>query len=176
MKTKRKGKGTPPVKSKSRRTDVTSILKEHPSLSLVSTEYGEKVKCSLTGHEMKCSLEAVKNYIDSKSYKRATEGWYKDEAFKEYEPFIVQNKKNEKKLFCTLTRISLNKIPEEVKNHVSGKKYKRLLKEATAKQSEKKEKSDQASVKYKSTGKSKAKSAFSIQALEDDLGNEIHSE
>ena len=60
----------------------------------------------------------------------AVKGWYDDEKFKKYEPYIVANKKNKKKLFCTLTRISLNKIPEEVEKHVAGKKFQRLRKEA----------------------------------------------
>lgn len=43
--------------------------------------------------------------------------------FSKYEPFVVAHKKNPKLLFCTLTRIELNRIPKEVEAHVNGKRY-----------------------------------------------------
>ena len=38
----------------------------------------------------------------------------------------MPHKSDPRKLFCTLTRHPLNKIPKQVQNHVSSKKFKRL--------------------------------------------------
>lgn len=43
--------------------------------------------------------------------------------FSKYEPLVVAHKTNPKLLFCTLTRIELNRIPKEVEAHVNGKRY-----------------------------------------------------
>ncbi|CAN0484385.1 unnamed protein product, partial [Scytosiphon promiscuus] len=43
--------------------------------------------------------------------------------FTKYEPLIVGHKTNPKLLFCTLTRIELNRIPKEVEAHVNGKRF-----------------------------------------------------
>lgn len=41
----------------------------------------------------------------------------------------MPHKSDPRKLFCTLTRHPLNKIPKQVQNHISSKKFKRLKKE-----------------------------------------------
>lgn len=43
--------------------------------------------------------------------------------FTEYEPFVVPHKTNPKLLYCTLTGTELNRIPEQVESHISGKRF-----------------------------------------------------
>jgi len=44
-------------------------------------------------------------------------------------PHIVPHIIKPKKLYCKLTKITINKIPKEVKRHVEGKRFMRLKKE-----------------------------------------------
>lgn len=76
---------------------------------------------------MPVRFDVVHDYLNSKSFKKAHE-WYSFD-FSIFSPHIVQDKNNEKRLFCKLSKKSLNKIPEEVHNHVNGKRFKRLLQE-----------------------------------------------
>lgn len=43
--------------------------------------------------------------------------------FSKYEPLIVPHKTNPKLLYCTLTQMELNRIPQEVERHVNGKRF-----------------------------------------------------
>jgi len=49
--------------------------------------------------------------------------------FIEFLPYIVPDKRDNKKLHCKLTQRTLNKIPNEIKKHIQGKKFLRLKKE-----------------------------------------------
>jgi len=50
-------------------TDLASLLAGHPTLSL----HGERVRDSLTGHEMPQRADAVAAYLDSRRYRLASE-------------------------------------------------------------------------------------------------------
>ncbi len=86
-----------------------------------------RVKCTLTDHELMADLEAVQTYVtQNKKYKKMKD-WYSYD-FSVFFPAIVPNRRNDKKLFCTVTKQTLNRIPEEVERHVKGKKFQRLSK------------------------------------------------
>mmetsp|Transcript_13447 Transcript_13447/g.16710 ORF Transcript_13447/g.16710 Transcript_13447/m.16710 type:complete len:204 (-) Transcript_13447:1518-2129(-) len=173
-------------KSKKSEVDLATLLESHPTLKVVETEYGEKIKSTLTGHELKSRLDILENFVSSKTYSRAVKGWYDDERFKKHEPYIVPNKKDSKKLFCTLTKISLNKIPEQVEKHVNGKKFKRLRKEMELKEAQTaklKKAKEEALAKRNSnrnanrkTADDKRKDGFSVNKLENELTNVIESD
>lgn len=112
---------------KKKEITIESLLQKHKNLSLVSTEYGDKIKCNLTQHEMKPDVDIVKEFLRSPKLKRALAGWYQDDWVEKYAPEIIQHKHNPKMLYCTVTKVSLNKIPDEVNAHVNGKKYQRAL-------------------------------------------------
>jgi hypothetical protein len=57
--------------------------------------------------------------MESKKFLKALT-WYNCD-YSIYEPWIVAHKSSDKHLYCTLTKIVLNKIPEEVKIHFEGK-------------------------------------------------------
>eukprot|EP01041_Mallomonas_annulata_P002611 gene2611-5104_t len=108
----------------SRDKSVANLLAKSPHLSLTPTN---RIKCDVTGHEMPVRFDTIQQYLDSKSYKKALE-WYSYD-YSSFLPYIIPSRKNDKQLWCTVTKQPLNKIPEEVKKHMSGKKFRRLLEE-----------------------------------------------
>ncbi len=111
------------------------LLGEHKYLKLLPSN---KILCDVTGHEMSARADVVQAYISGKSFKKQLE-WYKHD-YSEFLPYIVEDKRNNKKLFCKLTREPLNRIPDEVRKHMQGKRFKRLLLEKEAAQVAKAEK------------------------------------
>ncbi len=72
---------------------------------------------------MPTNANAILSHINGKKFKKALE-WYEHD-FSKYEPYIVPHKHDPKKLYCTLTKQNLNKIPEEVSKHYEGKRFQR---------------------------------------------------
>jgi hypothetical protein len=113
------------VKTKAANT-VESLIAKHKFLSIVNTDYGEKVECELTKHQIKPKVELIEQHLRSKKLERAQKGWFKDDWVEEFLPWIVPHKRDAKRLYCTLTQLAVNKIPEEVEKHVNGKRFLRL--------------------------------------------------
>ena len=90
-------------------------------LSLLPTN---RIKCSMTGHEMPPNVDVVTSHLKGKKFQKAQE-WYTHD-YTQYLPLIIEHRSDKTKLFCTLTRLQLNKIPAEIKKHVKGKKFLRL--------------------------------------------------
>jgi hypothetical protein len=99
---------------------LAHLLAEHSYLKL---QANNKILCDVTGHEMSARADVVQSYINGKKFKKELE-WYKHD-YSQYLPYIVEDKENPKKLFCKLTKQTLNKIPEEVKKHMEGRRFKR---------------------------------------------------
>jgi hypothetical protein len=72
--------------------------------------------------------DIVQQYLSSTALRKAREWGSFD--YTVYRPYIVPHKEDQKKLFCTLTKEVLHKIPEKIKNHVNGKRFIRLKAEA----------------------------------------------
>ncbi|XP_066436422.1 surfeit locus protein 2 [Eleutherodactylus coqui] len=104
---------------------VRLFLLQHPTLEVVP---GNKVRFTVTGHELPCRLPDLQNFTEGKKYQRLMN---RPPAFdySAYEPHIVPSTKNEGQLFCKLTLRHINKIPEHVQRHAQGKRYLRALKE-----------------------------------------------
>ena len=77
-------------------------------------------------------------YLNGKKFKKAKE-WYTYD-YSEFLPHIVPDKRDSRKLYCRLTKHGLNKIPDEVKKHVNGKRFLRLKEELRIKNEEKSKK------------------------------------
>lgn len=101
-------------------SSLADLLASNPHLRL---QPNNRIICDVTGHEMLPQLSAVQSHVGGKKYKKALE-WYRHD-FSVYEPLIIQHKSKTHKLFCTLTQEELNKIPEQVKKHVEGKRFQR---------------------------------------------------
>ncbi|CAM9363400.1 unnamed protein product, partial [Scytosiphon promiscuus] len=97
---------------------VMELVKKHDFLSI---GLGGKIHCALTKRDLPLSTVAVQQHLNSKKLKKERD-WYNAD-FTKYEPLIVGHKTNPKLLFCTLTRIELNRIPKEVEAHVNGKRF-----------------------------------------------------
>jgi hypothetical protein len=82
------------------------------------------LKCNFSGHECVPRKEVIEKYINGKAYKKSKE-WYSHD-FSKYEPFIIPSIKHPKRLYCTITKKDLNKIPFQVERHWNGKKFQRL--------------------------------------------------
>ena len=101
---------------------LAHLLGENNFLKLLPSN---KILCDVTGHEMSARFDVVNAHINGKKFKKAFE-WYSYD-FSEFEPYIIKNKENEKYLYCTITNQSLNRIPDEVKKHINGKRFLRFL-------------------------------------------------
>ena len=99
---------------------LAQILADCKHLKLTE---GNKIICSLTSHEMPARADVVYKYVNGEKFKKALE-WYSCD-FSQYLPYIVEHNEGKNKLFCTLTKQILNRIPREVEKHVNGKRFKR---------------------------------------------------
>ncbi|CAH1787292.1 unnamed protein product [Owenia fusiformis] len=104
---------------------VLKILASHPALALDTKS--KKVKCSLSGHEMPCSLSAICTYTDGKKYKRLLAK--QNVLIEKYKQFIQPSKKkhHEKQLFCTLTLRHMNDKAEHIEKHINGRRFKKAF-------------------------------------------------
>ena len=72
---------------------------------------------------MSARADVVQAHINGKKFKKALE-WYNFD-YSVFLPHIVEDKRNDKRLYCKVTKQRLNKIPDEVKKHMQGKRFKR---------------------------------------------------
>ncbi|XP_077986254.1 surfeit locus protein 2-like [Glandiceps talaboti] len=105
--------------------EIKTFLKIHPGLEILPDK--NKIKCSLTGHEMPCKLEILQKHTQGKKYLRL----HKDKEFNydRFKPHLLpSNKKGHlNQLFCMLTLRHINKQPSHVERHLHGKRYKKAL-------------------------------------------------
>lgn len=95
---------------------LAEMLKTHP----ITLTANNKIVCKVTGHEMPARPDVVHAYLSGSKYKKQL-SWY-SYNFDEFLPYIVPHK-DSKKLQCILTNQTLNRIPDEVKKHMNGKKF-----------------------------------------------------
>ncbi|XP_023556014.1 surfeit locus protein 2, partial [Octodon degus] len=103
---------------------VQAFLSQHPSLRLLPG--ANRVRCSLTGHELPCRLPELQLYTRGKKFQRLARA---SPAFDyaEFEPHIVPSTKHPHQLFCKLTLRHINKSPEHVLRHTQGRRYQKAL-------------------------------------------------
>lgn len=102
--------------------DLASFLQQHPALQ---PSADNRVKCSLTGHELPCRLADLQAYTQGKKYQRLM--MKEPFNYSQFEPHVVPSTKNPHQLFCKLTIRHINKVPQHVLRHVNGKRYQRAL-------------------------------------------------
>ncbi|KAM6183860.1 surfeit locus protein 2 isoform 2-T2 [Erethizon dorsatum] len=103
---------------------LRAFLSQHPSLRLLPG--ANRVRCSLTGHELPCRLLELQVYTRGRKYQRLARA---SPAFDyaAFEPHIVPSTKHPHQLFCRLTLRHINKSPEHVLRHTQGRRYQRAL-------------------------------------------------
>jgi len=115
---------------------VKQFLKSHSDF--VYNPETNRVSCKITGHDMLPSIEHLEKHLRGNKYK-LTLAYNAD--FTKYEQyFIIPHTKHPKKLYCTLTGMALNKIPEELDKHVEGRRFKKAFEEKKKNDEEKREK------------------------------------
>merc|ERR1712072_1318855 len=86
----------------------------------VFTVKNGRAHCTLTGHDC-ANVKALQDYCSSYRFKVAFASASYD--FAQHEPYVVPHKKNANKMYCTLTRRTLNRVPEQLERHVRGRKF-----------------------------------------------------
>ena len=76
----------------------------------------------------KICRKKISLFLKGKRFLNKCKSWRKDFDFEQYEPFIIPHKYDENKLYCALTKTSLNKAGGEVLKHVRGRRYQAALK------------------------------------------------
>lgn len=66
--------------------------------------------------------ELLYKYVSGKKYKHATE-WYAHD-YSQYKDHYIVPGRTPRTMYCQVTRLTLNQIPEEIEKHISGRKYK----------------------------------------------------
>lgn len=102
--------------------DLAALLSQHSFLTL--NERG-KVHCAITNHDMPARADTVRAHLAGKKFAKARD-WYvpANDSLDKYGPWVVAHKSNPKKAFCRLTGLTLNRIPEEIEAHMSGRRFK----------------------------------------------------
>ncbi|KAK3607231.1 hypothetical protein CHS0354_031728 [Potamilus streckersoni] len=105
--------------------ELQNILQKNPNLQFDSVK--KKIRCSLSGHEMPCSLDIVNSYLQGKKYKKLCAGHQFE--YDGLKPHIVQSNKKgrEHQLFCLLTLRHINRHPDHVQRHINGHRFRKAL-------------------------------------------------
>lgn len=117
--------------------DLAALLKKHPSIGPAEgAPVGKaKLRCSITGHEMPATLEAVQQYIAGGRYKKA-KAWYarpfeaflKGELLELANEFLAPHKDDaERQLYCTATRRTVGRIPKKIVAHLLSGRFTRAV-------------------------------------------------
>ena len=104
---------------------LQKFIRDHDDL-VVNDE--DKVLCISTKHEFGSitdqNIESLKNAIESyfggKKYKMSK--IYSQVAVDDY-PYIVPHKKHQKKVYCMLCSLELNKVQNQIESHIKGRKH-----------------------------------------------------
>ena len=95
-----------------------------------------KIRCTVTGHEMRPIVSELEAHWASKTYLKKKERAEYD--FDQHAPWLVPHKSDPHLLWCTITEHPVSRQPKAVEAHVSGKRFRRMKKEWKAQQKAKK--------------------------------------
>ncbi|XP_022325523.2 surfeit locus protein 2-like isoform X2 [Crassostrea virginica] len=107
--------------------ELKKLLKQYPNFEVMNDK--PRVKCSLSGHEMPCQVEAIQNYVKGKKFQKLLAKNQFTCSYEKYKEHIVpSNKKGRQhQLFCLLTLRHINNNPDHIKRHVEGRRFKKAL-------------------------------------------------
>ncbi|KAM3727595.1 Surfeit locus protein [Dirofilaria immitis] len=94
----------------------------------------QKLRCTLTGHEIPSRFDQLDHYIKTSKFVRA---WRIHEIMKEYGKYFDDISPHE--FGCKITMKILSKDPDDLLRHISGKKFKKGLEKGIDKIEEKME-------------------------------------
>jgi hypothetical protein len=90
-------------------------------------EVRQRVTCLVTGHELPVSsLERIKLHFEGRRFLRLKQNFGID--FTQFEAHhIVPHQDDATKLYCKVTKQTLNRLADEVRKHIAGRKYQNAL-------------------------------------------------
>ena len=111
------------------KSEVETFIKKYSGIFEILDERG-KVLCKLSNHEIPCKILLLRDYVETKKFKRLYQKLKSpDKIFAniegKYKGFFVPSKKNPSRLFCTLTKKEVNKLPHELEKYISGYKFRK---------------------------------------------------
>ncbi|KAK2188466.1 hypothetical protein NP493_131g02037 [Ridgeia piscesae] len=111
--------------SQNQNEEIADILADNPALEIIQD--GEKVRCTLSGHEMPAKKDVLESYISGKKYQRLRKLTESD--IENYQCHLVPSTKKWRKnqLFCLLTMRHLNNTAVHIRRHVDGKRFQKAL-------------------------------------------------
>merc|ERR1712150_397372 len=93
-----------------------------------------KVLCLLTKHELALSVKALESYINGKKFQLLLKKVKKPEVVlridDRYKEYFVPSRKSTSRLFCTLTKKEINKLPHEIEKYITGYKFMKAVDKA----------------------------------------------
>jgi hypothetical protein len=90
-------------------------------------EARQRVTCLVTGHEMPAAnLELIKRHFEGPRFNRLKQNFAVD--FTQFEAqHIVPHLQDSNKLYCKVTKLTLNRLADEVRAHINGRRYQAAL-------------------------------------------------
>jgi len=106
--------------------EIKTIISKYPEHFEILTERN-KVLCKLTKHELPYKATAIQTYIDGKKFqyylgkvKKPAKLLKMDTQYSEY---FRESKRSSSRLYCTLTKKEINKLPHEIELYITGYKF-----------------------------------------------------
>ncbi|XP_028410583.1 surfeit locus protein 2-like [Dendronephthya gigantea] len=107
---------------------VKTVLEGHPNLRIKENEDGKCwVVCDITSHEMPCTLKAIETYINGKKYKNACEHQLTPKEKELCSQYLTERRRGQ--LYCKLTKRYLNNLPNHIRQHLNGRRFKKAVKD-----------------------------------------------
>lgn len=110
---------------------IERLLTQYPTLKL--TDDGQRVKCTMFGHEMPLKPDIIELYVGSRRYTRLLDS-HMSPYYQKYKHLFADctsKKRNRSQLYCKLTKHFVNRTQSHIKKHVEGanfvETYKRWL-------------------------------------------------
>jgi len=105
---------------------VKALLENYPDYFEVLAGRN-KIVCKLTKHELPLNATALKTYINGKKFqsffKKVKTPTVIQKIDNKYKEYFIPSKKSPSRLFCTLTRKEINKLPHEIERYITGYKF-----------------------------------------------------
>lgn len=103
--------------------NLESLLKYYTSLKY--SEDNKKIICEWSGHEMPLNIDYIKTYLNGNRYKKLLAKNINQTDLKKYKEFLVTSTKPwaGNMLFCLLTLKHVNKQPDHIQKHITGKRF-----------------------------------------------------
>ena len=108
------------------KVDAKKLVDKYPGfLDLVVDR--NKVICKLTKHELPFNVAALESYTNGKKFQSLLKTVKKPSVVQKinekYKEYFIASKKSSSRLFCTLTKKEINKVPHEIEKYITGYKF-----------------------------------------------------